>query len=133
MGRTSVAGMPLDEWLPCVPYHVDGTRITPIWRRSGDGTVLAGLTVLTDPDSGGGLDADMFDRLNVWDIAAAGPVPDRLVRAVDAYRAADEAGMPRAKAVAAELGIGEASASNLIVQLRKQRLLPATRPGVAAA
>lgn len=133
MGAASVAGMPPDEWLPAVPYHVDGARITPIWRRSGDRTVLAGLTVLADPDSGVGLDRDMFDRLNLWTLVAAGPVPDRLVRAVDAYRAADEAGEPRAKAVAAELGIGEASASNLIVQLRKQRLLPATRPGVAAA
>ncbi len=125
--------MPDVEWLPCVPHYVDGVRITPIWGVVGDRPVLAGLTILADPDSTGGLDRDLFDRLAVWDIVAQGPVADRLVRAVDAYRAADEAGMPRAKAVAAELGIGEASASNLIVDLRKRRLLPATRPGVAAA
>ncbi len=125
--------MPDVQWLPAVPQYVDGARITPIWRVVGDRTVLAGLTVLADPDSGVGLDRDMFDRLGVWDIVARGPVPDRLVRALDAYRHADEAGLPRAKAVATELGIGEASASNLIVQRRKQRRLPATRPGVAAA
>ncbi len=125
--------MPDVEWLPLVPHYIDGARVTPIWAAVGDRPVLAGLTVLADPDTTGGLDRDLFDRLGVWDIVAQGPVADRLVRAVDAYRQADEAGEPRAKAVAAELGIGEASASNLIVDLRKRRLLPATRPGVAAA
>ncbi len=124
--------MPDVQWLPCVPYHVDGARVTPIWGLVGDRAVLAGVTILADP-AAGGLDRDRFDRLDIWGLVAAGPVPDRLVRAVDAYRQADEAGEPRAKAVAKELGIGEASASNLIVDLRKRRLLPATRPGVAAA
>ncbi len=125
--------MPDVQWLPAVPHYVDGVRVTPIWGLVGDRPVLAGVTILADPDRSGGLDRDLFDRLGVWDIVAQGPVPDKLVRALDAYRAADEAGEPRAKAVAREVGIGEASASNLIVDLRKRRLLPATRPGVAAA
>ncbi len=89
--------------------------------------------MLADPDSGLRLVAATINTLSIADLIHRGPVPDRLVRAVDAYRQAGEDGVPRAKAVAAELGIGEASASNLIVDLRKRRLLPATRPGVAAA
>lgn len=84
-------------------------------------------------ESGQHLNQAVWDTLPVWEIVAQGSVADRLVRAVDAYRKADETGMPRAKAVAAALGISEGSASNLIVDLRKRRLLPATRPGVAAA
>jgi hypothetical protein len=133
MAAARLADMPPDQWLPCVPRHVDGFRITPIWERRGDTNVFVGMTILADPDSNGHLDRDTFDRLPVWEIVAAGPVPDRLVRAVDAYRQADQAGIPRAKAVAAELGIAEASASNLIVQIRRRRLLPPTRPGVSAA
>jgi hypothetical protein len=125
--------VPLTSWLPAVTYHADGFRITPVWGLDGDNPVLVALTIMSDPESDLHLDAATFDRLPVWKIVAAGPVPDRLARAVEVYKAADDAGQPRARAVAAELGIGEASASNLIVQLRKQRLLPPTRPGVAAA
>ncbi len=108
--------------------HVGVWRITPIFRPD---RTCAGVTLLTE--SGLHLDQAVWDALPVWEIVAQGPPPERLAIAAEVYKEADEAGIPRAKAVAAELGIGEASASNLIVQVRKALLLPATRPGVSAA
>lgn len=125
--------MPLTDWLPPAPHIVDGWRITPIWRRGDHGPVCVGVTILADPDSDDRLTADVWERLHVWDVVAAGPPPQRLVRVADAYRQADSEQRPRAAAVAAALGISEASASNAIVAARKAGLLPATRPGVSAA
>jgi hypothetical protein len=125
--------VPPTVWLPPSTFHVDGWRITPIWEQRDSGPVLTGVTVLADPGSGRRLDRDVWDGLPVWELVAAGPVPERLAQAADVYREADETGRPRAAAVAAALGIGEGSASNLIARARKARLLPPTRPGVSAA
>ncbi len=125
--------MPLTEWLPPATRHAAGFRITPIVRRHGGATVCVGLVILADPDSDLHLDEKTFDTLPVWDIIAQGPPSERLILAADAYKAADEANLPRARAVAIALNISEGAASNLIVVVRRAGLLPPTRPGVSAA
>ncbi len=121
-------------WLPPSTHHISGWRITPIWcTTSSNGSRCVGVTVLADPDTDLTLTAETWATLPIPDLVGQGPPPDRLRRAVEAYQAADTDGVPRAKAVAAELGIAETSASNVIVQARRLGLLPPTRPGVSAA
>ena len=126
--------MPPEPWLPPSTFYVDGWRVTLIWRQTPAGPACVGVTVLADPDSDRRLVAATVNTLSIADLIARGPVPDRLRRAVDAYLWAGENQVPRAKAVAAEVGIAETSASNLISKIRNEmRLLPPTRPGVSAA